>query len=393
MEKIYFDNAATTAVDERVIEKMLPYFGTIYGNANSQHFFGREAQKAVDEARDKVARLIGAQPNEIYFTSGGTEADNWAIRGCAYANINKGKHIIVSAIEHHAVLQTVEELEKEGFRITRLPVDKYGKVSQNTLKNAICDDTSLVCVMFANNETGTIEPIKELAEIAKNSGAVFFTDAVQATPAISYNVKDLGVDMLSFSAHKFHGPKGIGVLYIRNGLHIQNLIYGGEQERQRRGGTTNSPLVVGLSEALSLTRENMEKNNAHIKMLRETFIKRLISEIKGTNINGGDNCLPGIVSVTFDCAEGESVINNLDLKGIAVSGGAACASGSRSASHVLIALGLDSSIAKNTVRFSFGRNNSLEEVNYCVDKLKFIIERLQKSTQLFADIPTSVKRV
>ena len=394
MNRIYFDHAATTPLDKRVLEKMTPYFTEIAGNANSQHFLGREALKAVDAARDKIASLIGARPSEIYFTSGGTEADNWALRGIAAAFANKGKHMIISKIEHAAMITTAQELEKQGYEFTYLGVDENGVVDLNELEKAIRPDTIFIGVMYANNEVGTIEPIKEVAEIAKKHGIVCFSDCVQAMGAIPVNVKELGVDLISFSAHKFYGPKGIGALYIRNGLPIGRIITGGHQERTKRGGTTNVPAVGGFAEALSLAENELEANAEYVTALRDRFIDRVIAEIPYVKLNGHrTQRLPNNADNSFEYIEGESILFSLDLEGIAVSSGSACSSGSLEPSHVLLAMGVDEALAHGSIRFTFGKRNTVEEIDYAVDKLKEIVARLRAMSPLFAEIKGEVKNV
>ena len=354
MKEIYLDHAATTKLDERVLKKMTPYFLEYYGNANSQHGMGRDAQKAVDEARDEIAALIGAKPSEIYFTSGGTEADNWVLRGVCHALREKGRHVITTKIEHAAMLTTA--------------------------------DTILISCMYANNEVGTIEPIKEIVEIAHSHGILCHTDAVQAMGAMRINVADLGVDFMSFSAHKFNGPKGIGALYIKTGARIGRLISGGHQERTRRGGTTNVPGAVGFAEALRLTYETLEEDAKYVASLRDRFIKRVTEEIPYVKLNGpkdGSKRLPNNADFSFEYIEGESILFSLDLAGIAVSSGSACSSGSLEPSHVLLALGVPEELAHGSIRFTFGKENTVEEVDYTVDKLKEIVDRLRKMSPLF----------
>ncbi len=381
---IYLDHAATTCVDKRVVEKMLPYYLNDYGNANSQHFYGREAQKAVDCARDQIAAIIGAQPSEIYFTSGGTEADNWAVKGIARANANKGKHVIMSAIEHAAMLASGKQLEKEGFDVSYIGVDEKGFIRLDELKAAIRPDTVLICCMYANNEIGTIEPIEEIVKIAKERNILTFTDAVQAMPCIDINVKNLGVDLMSFSSHKFNGPKGVGVLYVRNGVKIANLLAGGEQERTKRGGTTNVPGVVGMAEALRLNRLTLQKDNEYVKGLRDLFVSRVEKEIPFSRYNGDrTNRVPSNADFSFEFIEGESILFSLDLAGIAVSSGSACSSGSLEPSHVLLAIGVPVELAHGSIRFSFGKENTVDEVNYVVDKLKETVEKLRKMSPLY----------
>ena len=395
MKEIYFDHAATTKLDERVLKKMLPYFTEYYGNANSQHGMGREAQKAVDEARDEIATLIGAKPGEIYFTSGGTEADNWVLRGVCRSLAHKGKHVITTKIEHAAMLTTAKELEKDGFEFTFIGVDKEGFVDLEELKKAIRPDTILISCMYANNEVGTIEPIKEIVEIAHSHGILCHTDAVQAMGAMRINVKDLGVDMMSFSAHKFNGPKGMGALYIKTGVTVGRLISGGHQERTRRGGTTNVPGVVGFAEALRLTYETLDEDVKYVASLRDRFIKRVTEEIPYVKLNGpkdGTKRLPNNADFSFEYIEGESILFSLDLAGIAVSSGSACSSGSLEPSHVLLALGVPEELAHGSIRFTFGKENTVEEVDYTVDKLKEIVDRLRKMSPLFK-IDGEVKEV
>ena len=383
-KRIYFDHAATTPVDPRVLEKMLPYFTQKFGNPNSQHAFGRETVCAVDDARDEIAACIGAKPSEIYFTSGGTEADNWALRGAAYSLANKGKHLIVSAVEHPAMIATAKELAKKGFEVTFAEVDEYGAADLEKLEKAIRPDTVFVGVMTANNEVGTIQPVKEIAALCKTKGIVFFTDAVQAAGAIPLNVKEIGADMLSFSAHKFYGPKGIGVLYIRSGLKIEKLVSGGHQERSMRGGTTNVPAVVGMAEALRIATQNLDENAAYVSAIRDRFIHRVLREIPYVKLNGHpEKRLPANANFSFRYIEGESLLFSLDLKGIAVSSGSACSSGSLEPSHVLLAMGLPEGLAHGSVRFSFGKDNTPEEADYAVDALKEIVVKLRALSPLF----------
>lgn len=383
-KEIYLDHAATTCVDKRVVEKMLPYYLNDYGNANSQHFYGREAQKAVDCARDQIAEIIGAHPGEIYFTSGGTEADNWAVKGVARANSAKGKHVIMTKIEHAAMLSSGKQLEKEGFDVAYVGVDSNGFILLDELKAAIRPDTVLICCMYANNEIGTIEPIEEVVKIAKEHGILTFTDAVQAMPCMDINVKELGVDLMSFSSHKFNGPKGVGALYVRNGVKIANLLAGGEQERTKRGGTTNVPGVVGMAEALRLNRLTLEKDNEYVKGLRDLFVSRVEREIPFVRYNGDRvKRVPSNADFSFEFIEGESILFSLDLAGIAVSSGSACSSGSLEPSHVLLAIGVPVELAHGSIRFSFGKENTVEEVNYVADKLKETVEKLRKMSPLY----------
>ncbi len=381
---IYFDHAATTPVDKTVLEKMLPYFCDIFGNPNSQHAFGRESVKAVDEARDTIAKIINAKPNEVYFTSGGTESDNWALRGIANAHKNKGKHVIISPIEHAAMLATSKELAKDGFEIEFMKVDSDGLVDLEHLKSIVRDDTIFVGCMLANNEVGTIEPIKEIAEIAHAKGAVCFTDAVQAAGVLKTDVKELGVDMMSMSSHKIYGPKGVGALYIRNGLKVASILTGGHQERMKRGGTTNVPAIVGFAEAFRIADEEREKNFEYVSSLRDRFIDRVINEVPFVKLNGSrQNRLPANADFSFEYIEGESILFSLDLAGIAVSSGSACSSGSLEPSHVLLALGLPEALAHGSIRFSFGKHNTVEEIDYAVDTLKEAVNRLRQMSPLF----------
>ena len=384
MQNIYFDHAATTPVDPRVLEKMLPYFTDNFGNPNSQHAFGRRAVTAVDEARDTVAKCIGAKPSEIYFTSGGTESDNWAMRGAAHALANRGKHLIISAVEHPAMLSAAKELQREGFEVTLAPVDGYGVVDLAKLEEAIRPDTVFIGVMAANNEVGTLQPVKEIAALAKARGIAFFTDAVQAAGTLEVNVKELGADMLSLSGHKFYGPKGVGVLYVRSGLKLARLVAGGHQERGMRGGTTNVPGIVGLAEALRLSQEHLHENAAYVAGLRDRFVARVQGEIPFVKYNGHpENRLPGNANFSFRYIEGESLLFSLDLAGIAVSSGSACSSGSLEPSHVLLAMGVPEGLAHGSIRFSFGRENTAGEVDYAVDRLKEIVVRLRALSPLF----------
>lgn len=384
MQNIYFDHAATTPVDPRVLEKMLPCFTDNFGNPNSQHVFGRRAVTAVDEARDTVAKCIGAKPSEIYFTSGGTESDNWAMRGAAHALANRGKHLIISAVEHPAMLSAAKELQREGFEVTLAPVDGFGTIDLAKLEEAIRPDTVFIGVMAANNEVGTLQPVKEIAALAKARGIAFFTDAVQAAGTMKLDVKELGADMLSLSGHKFYGPKGVGVLYVRSGLKLARLVAGGHQERGMRGGTTNVPGIVGLAEALRLSQEHLHENAAYVAGLRDRFVARVQKEIPFVKYNGHpENRLPGNANFSFRYIEGESLLFSLDLAGIAVSSGSACSSGSLEPSHVLLAMGVPEGLAHGSIRFSFGRENTAGEVDYAVDRLKEIVVRLRALSPLF----------
>lgn len=362
MQTIYLDHAATTPLDKEILEKMLPYLTENFGNADSPHALGRKAMCAVDAARDKIAELLNAKPSEIYFTSGGTEADNWAIYNGAYAAKANGKpHVILSAIEHHAVLAAGKKLEEEGFSVTYLPVNKGGRVELNALKDALTEQTGLVAVMAVNNETGAIQPIKALAEIARAHGCLFFTDCVQAAPYMALDVKDLGVDMLSVSSHKMYGPKGCGALYIRSGLKSKGLIVGGEQERGLRGGTTNVPCAVGFSAAYAKNTATMSASNEKIEKLRALFLQE-ISCLSGVEIHGDGERIPAVLNLRFAGVNNADFVYNMDLKGVCVAAGSACASASIKPSHVLLAMELTEKQAKESVRISFGKNNTEEEV-------------------------------
>lgn len=386
VDRIYMDNAATTRVTEPVFEAMRPYFGEIYGNPMSVHSFGREARKGVEEARRQVAAALNAEPSEIYFTGCGTESDNWAIRGAAYANLRKGKHLITTQIEHHAVLHTCEQLEREGFNVTYLPVDEFGIVRMDALKAAIRPDTTLISVMAANNEIGTIQPIEEIAKLAKERGILFHTDAVQAIGSLPFDVKAMGIDLLSLSGHKFHAPKGVGALYIRNGVRLQRLIQGGAQERTQRAGTENVASIVGLGKAIELAAGNIDRHNAQLATVRDRLIDRILAEIPYTRLNGHrTQRLPGNCNISFRFIEGESLLLALDLKGIAGSSGSACTSGSLDPSHVLLAIGLPHEIAHGSLRLSLSEENSIEQADRVVDALKEIVARLRSMSPLYDD--------
>ncbi|MDR2091272.1 MAG: cysteine desulfurase NifS [Clostridiales bacterium] len=399
MKRVYLDCAATTYVDGGVLEAMLPYFSEEFGNANSLHSFGLRAEKAVVEARSKIAGIINAKPVEIYFTSGGTEADNWAVKGVAGAHSKKGKHIITSSVEHHAVFDTCKDLEKKGFEVTYLPVDKEGTIDLGALKAAIRPDTILVSIMYANNEIGTVMPIKEAVKIVrerqeKGQKIYFHTDCVQAAGALELNVADLGVDLMSVSAHKFYGPKGIGFLYVKNGVKLERLMTGGNQERNIRGGTTNVPGVVGMAKAFELAAQRMQKNNERVGKLRDKFVERVLAEIDGVYLNGSRaNRLPNNANLSFEYIEGEGMVYGLDSEGVAVSTGSACSSGSLDPSHVLLALGIPVGLANCTLRFSFGKDNTEEDVDYAVEKLKKVVKRLRDMSPLFNQLPSEKFKV
>lgn len=384
--RIYLDNSATTYTDKDVLEKMLPYFSEVYGNGSSQHFFGRDALVAIDEAREKVAKAIGAKPTEIYFTSGGTESDNWAIKGAARALRAKGNHIITTVIEHPAVIQTCKSLEREGFEVTYLPVDEEGFVTAKQVENAITDKTVLITVMTANNEVGTIEPMREIGAVAKAHKILFHTDAVQAVGNVPIDVVKDNIDMLSMSAHKFYGPKGIGVLYKRNGVRIERFMDGGEQERNMRASTLNTPGIVGMGAAIEKAVADMDKNNTHIAKLRDRFVGEVMKNIPDVRFNGTKDMnrrLASNANFSFEYIEGESILMSLDLAGIAVSSGSACSSGSLEPSYVLLSLGVPIELAHGSIRFSFGKSNTEEEVEYTLKKLYEVVARLREMSPLF----------
>ena len=378
MKGIYLDHAATTPLDKIVLNSMMPYFTEEFGNADSPHGAGRKAVAAVDNARDSVAAYIGAKPNEIYFTSGGTEADNWAILGGAYAQKAKGRtKVILSSIEHHAALYAGERLSQDGFEVVYLPVNEGGMVALNALKECLDERVGLVAVMAANNETGVIQPIQELAKLTHEYGALFFTDAVQYIPYKQVSVKDLGVDMLAFSSHKFYGPKGCGVLYVRSGVKIERFVGGGEQERGLRGGTTNVPAVVGLSEALKQNEATMSASNKKIEALSALFLKE-ISVLEGVSINGKGEKLPAVLNLRVAGVSNTELLYKLDLQGVYIAVGSACASASVKPSHVLLAMGLTEAEARECVRISFGKDNTEEEVLYAARVFIEAVEGLRK---------------
>ena len=386
MKEIYLDHAATTRVDDRVVAKMLPYFTEVYGNPNSQHGYGRNAQEAVDEARDTIAKLIGAKPGEIYFTSGGSESDNWAIKGVASAYREKGRHIITSKIEHHAVLRTMEYLETLGYQVTYLSVDERGMVSLEELEQAIREDTILISIMTANNEIGTIEPIQEIGRIAQEHGVLFHTDAVQAFGHIPINVRQAHVDLLSISAHKFRGPKGVGALYIRNGVSIDPLIHGGAQERSKRAGTHNLAGIVGMVKAAQRAVSQQEMQSRRQKKLRDDMIERLEKEIEFVTINGDRiDRLANNINVSFSFIEGDTLLILLDQMGICVSAGSACTSGSPKPSHVLLAIGLTKEQVHSSIRISLGEETTKEELDRTVEVLKEKVALLRKMSPLYQE--------
>jgi cysteine desulfurase nifS len=386
MNNVYFDNSATTKTDERVIEAMMPYITENYGNPSSIYKIGRENRKAVEEAREQVAKALNCEPNEIYFTNGGSESDNTAIRGIAYAYKNKGNHIITSKIEHPAVLETCKQLEKEGFEVSYIGVDENGIIKLDELKNAIKPTTTLISIMFANNEIGTIEPIEEIGKIAKENNIFFHTDAVQAVGNVETDVKKLNIDALSMSGHKFYGPKGIGALYVKKGIKFEKLINGGHQERNKRAGTENVAGIVGLGKAIELAYQELDEHNKKIKELRDYYVEQVKAKIPYIRINGDETKrLPGNSNISFRFIEGEALLLNLDLKGICASSGSACTSGSLDPSHVLLAIGLPHEIAHGSLRISIGKYNTKEEVDYLVENLVEIIGRLREMSPLWEE--------
>jgi cysteine desulfurase len=384
MRKVYLDHSATTPVRPEVLEAMLPYLKDRFGNASSIHSFGREAKVALEESREKVAQILGAAPSEIYFTSGGTESDNLAIKGVAYANRNKGRHVITSQVEHHAVLESCGFLAKEGFEITYLPVDSFGLVDPEDLRKAVREDTVLVSIMHANNEVGTIQPIEELSQAAREKGTYFHTDAVQSLGKLPIDVRKLQVDLISMSGHKIYGPKGVGAIYIRKGTRITPWAHGGHHERSRRAGTENVPGIVGFTRALELLSAEMEDHKRHTGNLAQALYRQLVDTIPDVVMHGHPRKrIPNILSLSFKGVEGESVILSLDLKGVAVASGSACTSGTLEPSHVLSAMKVAPDIAQGALRFSFGRDNTSDDVDYVAGLLPEIIQRLRSISPLY----------
>lgn len=370
---IYLDHAATTAINDEVLKEMMPYLKNQYGNPSSLYSFARKSKKAIDKARQQVATAINAKKSEIYFTSGGTESDNWAIKGVAEYYKNKGKHIIISSIEHHAIINSCKRLEEIGFEISYLPVNKDGKILIEDLKKVIRKDTILISIMMANNEIGTIEPIEEVGKIAREKGIVFHTDAIQAVGSIPIDVENLKVDLLSISAHKFYGPKGVGALYIKSGTGIKNFIDGGEQEKGKRGSTENVAAIVGLGKAIELANENLSKYQKQMSYLRDEAISQILKNVPNTKLNGhATERLPGNVNILFKGMEAETMILKLDKMGFAVSSGSACASGLLEPSHVLKAIGLSHEMSQCSLRFTFGEENNIKDVEDLVEAIKKI---------------------
>ncbi len=385
MKRIYLDHSATTPVDPEVAELMLKYFLEYYGNPSSVHFFGRQVKKALEEARMQVAALIGADFSEIIFTSGGTEADNLAIQGTVKARANKGKHLITTAIEHHAVLDTFKYLAKSGYELTILPVDEEGLVSIDQVNNAVRPDTILISVMHANNEVGSVQPIAEIGKIARKNGIIFHVDAVQSLGKLPINVVKMNIDLLTISGHKIYGPKGVGALYVRKGIKISPLIFGGSQERKVRSGTENAPGIIGFGKACELAGQRMEEENPELIRLRDKLINGILNTIDSVKFNGpmGDKRLPNNVNVSINFVEGESLLLSLDMIGIAASSGSACTSGSLDPSHVLLAMGLSHEVAHGSLRFSLGRQNTEDDIDFVLQELPKIVDRLRSMSPLY----------
>ena len=394
MKTTYMDYSATTYVKPEVLDAMMPFFTEKFGNPSSFYGISRETKMAIDNARAQVAKAINCDPNEVYFTGGGSEADNWAIKGIATAHMKKGNHIITTKIEHHAVLHTCEFLEKFGFEVTYLDVNEEGFIDLKQLESAITDKTILVSIMFANNEIGTIQPIKEIGAICREKKVLFHTDAVQAVGSVPVDVKEMNIDLLSLAGHKLYGPKGIGALYIRRGIRIDNLIHGGGQERGRRAGTENIPGVVGLGKAIEIATENIEENRARLTVLRDKLIDGVLERIPYARLNGprGDKRLPGNSNISFEFIEGESILLSLDFEGICASSGSACTSGSLDPSHVLLAIGLPHEKAHGSLRTTLGAASTEEDVEKLLNELPPIIERLRNMSPLWYDFKRKGER-
>lgn len=388
MRRVYLDHSATTPVDPEVAKLMMTYYTEKFGNPSSVHSFGREAKEALETAREQVAKLLGAQASEITFTSGGTEADNLAILGTAQAGRNKGKHIITSAVEHHAVLETCEYLEKNGFELTIIPVNEEGLLSAQDVEKAIRPDTILITIMHANNEVGAIQPIAEIGKIARDKGITFHVDAVQSFGKIPIDVKAMNVDLMTVSSHKIYGPKGVGALYIRKGVKIVPLVHGGGQEKKRRSGTENTPGIIGFGKACEIAGERMEQEALREGKLRDKLLKGILDRIDYVKVNGpiGENRLPGNLNVSIQFIEGEALLLSLDMLGIAASSGSACTSGSLDPSHVLLAMGMPHEIAHGSLRLSFGRQNTEEDVDYVLEQLPKIVDRLRMMSPLYDQV-------
>ena len=384
MRRIYLDNNATTQVDKKVLEAMLPYFTDIYANPSSMHRFGQEAKRPMDEARKLISDLLGIDDTELVFTGSGTESNNLAIRGVAKAYKRRGQHIITSSVEHPSVKKTCEALEKEGYEVTYLPVDEDGVVDLEVLKKSIKRETILITVMHANNEVGTVQPVEEIAKIANENKIIFHVDAVQSVGKLNFKPKEMGIDLLSFSGHKFYGPKGIGGLFVKKGTRLAKVITGGSQENKRRPGTSDVPAIIGMAKALEIAYANMDEEYSREKELRDYFEEEISKKIPEIMINGKNaERLPGTSSITFKCLEGESILLSLDFKGIAVSSGSACSSDDLQASHVLLAMGIPPEFAHGTIRFSIGRFNTKDDVDYVIAELPNIIERLRIMSPLW----------
>ncbi len=384
--RIYLDHSATTPVHPQVLEAMIPYFREHFGNASSIHDWGREVKVVMEDCREKIGLLFGASAKEVFFTSGGTESDNLAIKGVAWANQNKGRHIITSQIEHHAVLESCKYLSKQGFEITYLPVDRLGLVNPEDVREAIKSDTILVSIMHVNNETGAIQPIEEIGRITKERGVYFHTDAVQSAGKLPIKVDELNLDLFSLSAHKLYGPKGVGLIYIRQGTRIAPLSHGGHHEKGKRGGTENVAGIVGLSKAIEIAHQNMDEYNQKMRLLADEFYKRIKERVPDVFLNGEPGrryC--GIMNISFKGVEGESIILSLDMKGVAVSSGSACTSGTLEPSHVLSAMHVPPELAQASIRFSFGWDNTLEDIDYVVEVLPEIVNRLRRMSPIYDD--------
>ncbi|MBI9011970.1 MAG: cysteine desulfurase NifS [Clostridiales bacterium] len=383
-KRIYMDYSATTPVKKEVVDAMMPYFTEIYGNASSPHGFGRDAKKILIKSRETVAKTLNANADEIYFTAGGTESDNWALKGVLKSIKPKGNHIITSTIEHHAVLHAAETLEKEGYKVTYLPVDSTGLISLEDLKAAITDETALISIMFINNEIGTIQPIKEIGEIAKAHNIYFHTDAVQAYGNVAIDVEELNIDLLSVSSHKIYGPKGVGALYIRKGTLVANFVEGGAQEKKKRAGTENIPGIVGFAKAAEIAHDNLDEHVNRLTALRDRLINGLLSQIDYSRLNGHPTKRhPGNVNISFEFIEGEALLLMLDHKGVAGSSGSACTSGSLDPSHVLMGIGLTHEVAHGSLRLSLGDFTTEEDVDYAIEVLIPIVQRLREMSPLY----------